>query len=122
MKGDGGWIGFAVVLLLAGGAVAGLATALSDNPILIRALVVSAGLAVVVQYAGFAVTKYLMRRQLTLFAAWGGAMGVRLVSLTIYALVVIERPDLLLPAAPALVTFALLLVATSIVEPLFLNA
>ena len=122
MKGYRGWVGFAAVLLLASGAVAGLSTALSKDPVLVRALGVSAGLAAVVQYAGFGCTKYLMYRKLNLFAAWGGAMAVRFLSLAVYALVVIKRPDLMLPQAPTLVTFAGLLLVTSIVEPLFLNA
>ncbi|HVZ49126.1 MAG TPA: hypothetical protein VG916_10105 [Gemmatimonadaceae bacterium] len=122
MKGTQGWIGFASVLVLTSGAVAALATFLSRDPLLVRALGVSAGLAAVVQYAGFAATKYLMHRKLNLFAAWGGAMAVRFVSLAVYALVVLKRPDLMLPPAPSLVTFAALLLVTSIVEPLFLNA
>ena len=122
MKGNGGWVAFAAILLLTSGAVAGLATVLSKDPVLVRALGVSAGLAAIVQFAGFWCTKFLMYRKLNLFAAWGGAMAVRFVSLATCALVVIKRPDLMLPPAPTLVTFAGLLLVTSIVEPLFLNA
>lgn len=122
MKGNRGWIGFAAVLMLTSGGVAGVATVLSKDPVLVRAIGVSAGLAAVAQYVGFACAKYLMYRKMNVFAAWGGAMAVRLLSLVIYALVVIKRPDLMLPPAPTLVTFAALLLVTSIVEPLFLNA
>jgi hypothetical protein len=48
-------------------------------------------------------------------------MAVRFVSLATYALVVFKRPDLMLVPAPALVTFAALLMVTSIVEPIFLD-
>ena len=122
MKGNRGWIGFAAVLLVTSGAVAVLSAVLSKDPVLVRGLGVSAGLAAVVQYAGFGFTKYLMRRKLHVFAAWGGAMGIRFLSLIAYALIVIKRPDLMLPPAPTLVTFAALLFVTSSVEPLFLNA
>lgn len=116
-----GWVGFAVVLAVAGGAAAGLASLLARDPLVVRAVSVSAGLAALAQLAGFGCAKYLLARKLHLFAAWGGAMAVRIVSLGAYALVVFKRPDLMLVPAPALVTFAALLMATSIVEPIFLN-
>jgi phage shock protein PspC (stress-responsive transcriptional regulator) len=123
VKRDGGWLGFAVVVGVAAGIAAGLSVMLSQDPLLIRAVEVSAVVALVVQLAGFGCAKYLIGRKMNLFAAWGGAMGVRLLSLVIYALLVIKSPKLGLQVvqAPALVTFALLLFVTSIVEPIFLN-
>ncbi len=52
-------------------------------------------------------------------AAWGAAMAVRVVSLSVYALLVFKTLGLV--PAPALITFAGLLLVTSVVEPLFLN-
>ncbi|MEA3245597.1 MAG: hypothetical protein U9Q74_05520 [Gemmatimonadota bacterium] len=116
-----GWIGFVGVLAVAGGGAAALVSLVSRDPLVVRAVTVSAGLAVAAQLAGFGCAKYLLYRKLHLFAAWGGAMAVRFVTLGAYALVVFKRPDLMLVPAPALVTFAALLMATSIVEPIFLN-
>lgn len=118
-----GWPAFAMVLVVASGIAAGLAAMLSSDGALIRAVSISAGVAVVVQAAGFACAKYLLGRKMTLFAAWGGAMAVRGLSLVLYALLVIKSPKLEMTqvAAPALISFALLLFVTSIVEPLFLN-
>jgi hypothetical protein len=116
-----GWMGFVGVLALAGGGAAVLVSLVSRDPLLVRAVTVSAGLAAAAQLAGFGFAKYLLFRNVHVFAAWGVAMAVRFVSLTIYGLVVFKRPDLMLVPAPALVTFAALLMVTSIVEPIFLN-
>jgi hypothetical protein len=118
-----GWLAFVVVLVIASGLAAGLAAMISTDGALIRAVSISAGVALVVQLAGFGCAKYLLGRKMNLFAAWGGAMAVRMISLVIYAALVLKSPKLgLAPlAAPALITFALLLFLTSIVEPLFLN-
>ena len=112
-----------MALVVTSGIAWGLAVMLSTDPLLIRAVQVSAMVALVVQLAGFACAKYLIGRKMNLFAAWGGAMGVRLLSLVIYAVLVIKAPRLGLMAvqAPALVTFALLLFVTSVLEPLFLH-
>jgi hypothetical protein len=117
-----GWVGFSAVVLVASGAAAGLATLLSRDPLVVRAVGVSAIVAAVTQLAGFGCAKYLMALKMNLFAAWGGAMAVRLVSLVLYAVVVIKATHLMLVPAPTLVTFAALLFVTSVVEPIFLNA
>jgi hypothetical protein len=121
--GKNSWIAFVAVLLVASGLAAGLAAMISTDPALIRAVSISAIVAVVVQLAGFGCAKYLLGRKMNLFAAWGGAMAARMISVVVYAVLVLKAPKLgLVPvAAPALVTFALLLFLTSIVEPLFLN-
>jgi hypothetical protein len=118
-----GWGPFVMVLVIASGLAAGLAAMLSSDGALIRAVSMSAGVALLVQLGGFGCAKYLLGRKMNLFAAWGGAMAVRMISLVIYAALVLKSPKLgLAPlAAPALITFALLLFLTSIVEPLFLN-
>jgi hypothetical protein len=118
-----GWPAFVVVLLVASGIAAGLAAMISSDGALIRAVSISAVVAVVVQVAGFGCAKYLLSRKMNLFAAWGGAMAVRMLSVVLFAVLVLKSPKLgLAPvAAPALVTLALLLFLTSIIEPLFLN-
>lgn len=116
-------LGFVVVLLVTSGIAAGLVLLLTSNPLLVRAVHVSAVAALVVQLAGFGCAKYLVGQRTNLFAAWGGAMAIRLLSLVLYAVLVLKAPRLgmAIVAAPALMTFALLLVVTSVVEPLFLH-
>ncbi|MCC7194196.1 MAG: hypothetical protein IT356_01440 [Gemmatimonadaceae bacterium] len=121
MTARNGWAGFVLVLVAASGATAGLFALLSRDPVLVRSVAVSAALAAASQVAGFGCAKYLLSRNVYLFAAWGAAMAVRFVSLAVYALVVFKRPDFMLSPASSLMTFAALLVATSIVEPVFLN-
>lgn len=120
MKGPKGWVGFAGVLLIVNGGAAVLVAVLTKDPLIQRAVWISAAVAAGVQLAGFGCAKYLLYRKLGLFSAWGGAMAVRFASLVIYALLVFKTLGLV--PAPALVSFAALLLLTSIVEPLFLNA
>lgn len=114
-----GWFSFAIVLLLVNGGAALLAAVLTKDPLVQRAVWVSAAAAAGVQLAGFGCAKYLLYRKFGLFSAWGGAMAVRFVSLVTYALLVFKALGLV--PAPALVSFAALLLLTSIAEPLFLN-
>jgi hypothetical protein len=116
-----GSIEYSVLLLLICGGAAGLALLVSSDPLVERAVMVSATLAAVAQLAGFACARYLLGRNMNLFAGWAAAMVVRFASLAIYALVVFKAPQYALVPAPALVSFAALLLATSIPEPLFLN-
>ena len=120
MKSANGWAGFAGVLLVVNGGVAILATLISKDPLVVRAMTISAAVAAGSQLVGFGCAKYLLGRKMNLFAAWGAAMAVRLVSLSVYALLVFNTLGLV--PAPALITFAGLLLLTSAVEPLFLNA
>jgi hypothetical protein len=119
-----GSLGFLVTLIIPSAVAVVLARLLSTDALLLRAVQVSAVVALVVQLAGFGCAKYLLGRNMNLFAAWGGAMAVRMLSLVLYAVLVMKAPALgmAVVAAPALMTFALLLVVTSIVEPLFLNS
>lgn len=119
MKSASGWAGFTGVLLVVNGGVALLATLISKDPLVVRAMTISAAVAAGSQLVGFACAKYLLGRKMGLFAAWGAAMAVRFVSLSVYALLVFKTLGLV--PAPALITFAGLLLVTSVVEPLFLN-
>jgi hypothetical protein len=115
-----GWVGFSLVLLVVNGGVALLATLISKDPLVVRAMTISAAVAAGSQLVGFGCAKYLLGRKMNLFAAWGAAMAVRFVSLSVYALLVFKTLGLV--PAPALITFAGLLLLTSIAEPLFLNS
>ena len=115
-----GWGGFAGLLLVVSAGTGFLTSALTTDALVVRAVWISAATAAGVQLAGFACAKYLLYRKLGLFTAWGGAMAVRFVSLVVYSLLVFKALGLV--PAPALVTFAALLLLTSIAEPLFLNA
>ena len=122
MRKPHGWLGFSLVLLLVNGGAALLVAVLTRDPLVKQAVWTSATVAAGVQLVGFGCAKYLLYRKLGLFSAWGGAMAVRFASLVIYALLVFKTLDGVLVPAPALVSFAALLLLTSIVEPLFLNA
>lgn len=117
-----GWFGFLASLLVVSGLAVAAARLLSADPVIRRAVTASAVAAAVVQLAGFGVAKWMLYRKQHLFAAWGGAMAVRFLSLGTYALVVFKAPALGLVPAPALVTFAALLLVTSVAEPIFLNS
>ncbi|GDX87827.1 hypothetical protein LBMAG44_17400 [Gemmatimonadota bacterium] len=115
-----GWLGFSIVLLVVNGGAAWLLSLLTKDPLVARAVWTSAAAAAGVQLIGFGCAKLMMGRDMGLFAAWGAAMGIRFLSLVVYALLVFKVLGLV--PAPALVSFAGLLLLTSIVEPLFLNA
>ena len=121
MRGKG-WLGFLLVLAAANGGGAFLVALIASDPVVTRAVWTSAAVAAVVQLAGFACAKALLSRKQGIFVAWGAAMGVRLLSLVIYALLVFTVLGTQLVPAPALVSFAAFLLVTSIAEPLFLNA
>ena len=114
-----GWAGFTGTLLVVNGGVAVLASVLTQDSLVVRAVWFSAAVAAGVQLVGFGCAKYLLHRKLNLFVAWGGAMAVRFIALVVYALLVFKVLGLV--PAPALVSFAALLLLTSIAEPLFLN-
>lgn len=73
----------------------------------------SAVLALVVQLATFAVARIMSRRHLVV--GWGVGAVIRLFSLAVYAFVV--APALGLPRAAALVSFALFLFLSMLIEP-----
>lgn len=116
-----GSVEFLVVLVAVCAGASALALLISPDPLVERAVTVSAALAAAAQLVGFACAKYLLSRKMNLFAAWGAAMVVRFASLAAYALVVFKAPQFSLVPAPALITFATLLMLSSIPEPLFLN-
>lgn len=81
-----------------------------------RALCIGAGFALVVQLAAFTVARLMSARNV--IAGWGLGVVLRFVALALFALVV--APGLGLPLAAALVSLAIYLFLTTLVEPLFL--
>lgn len=83
-----------------------------------RAVMVSAGLAVVVQLVAFAIARRAAARQ-NAIAGWGLGALLRMAVLAIYALVVVQALGLL--SAPALISLALFFFVSTLVEPLLLH-
>ena len=76
----------------------------------------SAVLALAVQLATFAVARLMARRNM--IVGWGVGAALRLLALTIYALLV--APSLGLPRSAALVSLAVFLFLSMLIEPLLL--
>ena len=82
-----------------------------------RAIWISAGIAMVVQLFAFAVAKLVARKNL--MAGWGLCALLRIITLTIYALVIVKAFGL--PSAAALLSLATFFFLSTLVEPLLLN-
>ena len=82
-----------------------------------QAVLVSAGLALVVQLVGFLVARVVQRRNVLL--GWGFGSVLRLVALVLYAVVVARLWRA--PVGPALLRFVAFLFVTTVVEPVFLR-
>jgi len=81
------------------------------------AIGISATVAVVVQIAAFAVTTVMAPKNI--IAAWGAGALARMLTLFVYALLAVKV--LSLPAAPALISLAVFLFLSTLLEPLFLR-
>jgi hypothetical protein len=103
----------ALLIAVAGGALA-LAYA---EPAARHSIVVSAWVAFVVQLFAFAVLRLVARQHV--IAGWGLGALLRLVTLTVYALVVVKTFGLV--ATAALVSLAAFLFLSMLVEPLALK-
>ena len=82
-----------------------------------RAILVSAAVAVVVQFFGFAVVRLAARSNP--IAGWGLGALLRMLVLAVYAMVVVGA--LGLAGTPALVSLATFFFLSTLVEPLLLN-
>ena len=101
-------------LILALGWVLGLVfTGAADA----RALWMSAAVAFVVQLFGFALARMSMRSNV--IAGWGVGMLLRLLTLGVYAFVIV--PALALPSGAALIALVTFFFVSTLVEPLFLT-
>ena len=83
-----------------------------------RAILISAFVALIVQLLGFALIKAMPKDKL--FIGWTLGAGLRFVVLIVFALTVVGRFGL--PSTPALVSLALFLFVSTLVEPLFLKS
>lgn len=83
-----------------------------------RAVLVSAAIALVVQGLCYVVVRNAPPQKL--LVAWAATAALRLLSLVVYALVVIA--PLTLPAAPALVSLATLFFVTTVLESLLFKS
>lgn len=81
------------------------------------ALLVSAGLAVVVQVLAFVLARLLLRKNVML--GWGLGSVLRLVVLVLYAVAVARTSREAL--TPALLSFVSFLFVTTVIEPIFLR-
>lgn len=113
MKAFGQYAAASLALILVIGSIAWFFTAATGRP----TLVVSAGLAFLVQLMAFQVARALQPQNLLL--GWGLGSLMRLMSLVLYAIVVAKLWRA--PITPALLSFAAFLFVTTVVEPIFLK-
>jgi hypothetical protein len=83
-----------------------------------QTVLVSGGLAVVVQTAAFSITKAMKDKE-QLMLGWGLGSLLRLVALVLYAVFVARLWRA--PITPALLSFVGMLFVTTLVEPIFLK-
>jgi len=83
-----------------------------------RALGITATIAFFVQVVAFEVARAMARRK-NVIAGWGIGVELRFVALAVFAFVAV--PALSLPVGPALLSLAVFLFLTTLVEPLFLK-
>jgi len=81
------------------------------------AIGISAAVAVVVQIGAFAVTR--MMAPANIIAAWGAGALARMLTLFVYALLAVKVFGL--PPVPTLISFAVFLFLSTLLEPLFLR-
>ena len=81
-----------------------------------QAVQMSAVLALAVQLVTFAIARLMARRNM--IVGWGVGAALRLLALTVYALLV--APSLGLPRSAALVSLAVFLFLSMLIEPLLL--
>ena len=83
-----------------------------------RALGITATIAFFVQVVAFEVARAMARRK-NVIAGWGIGVALRFVALAVFAFVAV--PAFSLPVGPALISLAVFLFLTTLVEPLFLK-
>jgi hypothetical protein len=108
------FIGLLAVVVLGGG---WLIVRLVPGPGVARAVWTSAAVAVVVQCVGFSFAWTLRKGHA--MVGWGMGLGLRFLSLAIYALMVVKA--LGLAQAPALLSLAGFFFVTTLVEPILLK-
>ncbi len=109
-------LAFAAVAAALTATTAAIMTIVWSTPAEERAIWLSAAIAFVVQMLAFGVATIVKRDQI--IVGWGLGALMRLVTLSVYALVFV--PPLGLPATAALVSLAMFFFLSTLVEPLLL--
>ena len=103
----------ALVIAVAGGVLAFVYGDADER----RAIVISGVVAFVVQLVSFAILQLTAEKNL--IAGWGLGAIIRFLVFVVYALVIVK--SLGLPSSAALISMAVFLFASTLVEPLFLK-
>ena len=109
-------LAFAAVAAALTASTAAIMTIVWSSPAEERAIWLSAGIAFVVQMLAFGVATIVRRDQV--IVGWGLGALMRLITLSVYALVFVQA--LGLPATAALVSLATFFFLSTLVEPLLL--
>jgi hypothetical protein len=109
---------FALACAATIGALWGILVLLFTEAAARRALGITATIAFFVQVMAFLVARAMAQRK-NVMAGWGIGVVLRFVVLAVFALVAV--PAWSLPLAPALMSFAMFLFVTTLIEPLFLK-
>jgi hypothetical protein len=109
---------FAVGCLTTIGATLGLLLLLYHQPADRRAIIVGAVVSFAIQLVAFSVA--LAMAPTNVMAGWGAGAVLRLLALALYALLAV--PQLGLPLTAALVSLALYLFLSTLIEPFFLKS
>lgn len=104
----------AAIIAVAGGVMATVYGGAAER----QAIVISALVAFVVQLMSFAIVRLSAGKNV--IAGWGVGAILRFLVFVVYALVVVKAYGL--PSTPALLSLAVFLFLSTLVEPLFLNS
>ena len=110
--------GFAGACAAAIGTAWAIGMALVSDPVVRRALGIAAVLALVVQLVAFAIARTFARKQ-NVMAGWGIGIALRFAVLLLFGLIGVPR--LGIPLGPSLLSLAIFLFVTTLIEPLFLK-
>ena len=111
-------LGFAAACAAAIAAVWVIAVLLNPDPVVRRALGMTAVLAYLVQMAAFAIARAWVKKK-NVMAGWGIGIALRFAALLLFGLIGVPR--LGLPVGPSLLALAIFLFVTTLLEPLFLK-
>ena len=111
------WATFAAACLTVMAVLAALLGVFFDSPVDRRALWVTAGVSLLVQLAAFAAAAHGARKNL--IAGWAAGIAIRFAAFIVWGLVGVSQ--LGLPLTAALLSMALYLFVTTLIEPLFLK-
>ncbi|MEO6445909.1 MAG: hypothetical protein ABIZ91_07815 [Gemmatimonadaceae bacterium] len=103
----------AIIITAAGGVLAMVYAGAPER----QAIVISAVVAFVVQLVSFAILRLTAEKNV--IAGWGLGAIIRMLVFVVYALVIVKA--LGLPASAAMISMAVFLFASTLVEPLFLK-